>query len=85
MAEITRSTKIEINLNYRAFGGTNTLKRKYLELTREVYLEPHEVCEFARKCREDCPGKDPARNTRLSCGLRRGLLLMKETERSDRK
>lgn len=49
------------------------------------FLEPFKTCEFARRCREDCLGKDPARSTHLSCGLRRGLLLMEEIEETDRR
>lgn len=37
--ETIRSTKIEINLNDRGAGGSNTLKRKYLELTQKLLNE----------------------------------------------
>ena len=39
MVETIRATKIEINLDNRDAGGTNTHKRKYLELTQKLLNE----------------------------------------------
>ncbi len=38
-------------------------------------LKPFEVCEFADKCKDECHGRDQNRENKLSCGLRRGVLM----------
>jgi len=39
------------------------------------HLKPFEICEYANTCKQECSGKDANRISKLSCGLRRGLLI----------
>lgn len=42
-------------------------------------LKPFEVCEFTSDCLVDkCLGKNNTRDTKFSCGLRRGVLISKD-------
>lgn len=41
--------------------------------TKKARLQPFEVCEFAKKCKEQCNGKNANRECEFSCALRRIL------------
>ena len=46
-------------------------------------LQPHEICEFAKDCLDNCNGKNPNREGTFSCGLRRGLLIANEDKKRE--